>query len=164
MIRWSWAYLPFVMIGASAIANGIIILTSSHVRPQQVDDRPWVRSATMDADRAARDRFAEHWTLTAAPRPGGLDLTLTGEAISDVQIACWRPDDESLDHAVAWDIGTHPLALDLPRSGRWRLTLTGRSAAGPVAADLDVHVPAPGQNAPPIAFTTTRQAPLPPAW
>lgn len=137
MIRISWAYAPVIAIGMAAIANLGIVIAGGRVRPQPVEDRPWLASVTFDQRKAAEGRFAASgMRLSAEPEPGGIRFRFTGAPLADARIELYRPDDRGLDQIVAWPDTARPLALALPRAGLWRVRLTGTAADGPVAAEL----------------------------
>jgi hypothetical protein len=137
MIRISWAYAPVIAIGMAAVANLGIIVAGGRVRPQPVEDRPWLASVTFDERKAAEGRFAASgMRLSAEPEPGGLRFRLAGAPLTDARLELYRPDDRALDHVVAWPDTTRPLPLALARAGLWRARLTGTTADGPVAAEL----------------------------
>ena len=137
MIRISWAWTPVIAIGMAAIANAGIIIAGLRVRPQAVEDRPWLASVGFDARKAAETRFlASGRRLRAEPESGGVRFRIEGLALSDTRLELYRPDDRALDHVVLWPDTSRPLSLALPRAGLWRVRLTGTAADGPVAAEL----------------------------
>ena len=137
MIRISWAYAPVIAIGMAAITNLGIIVAGGRVRPQPVEDRPWLASVTFDERKAAESRFtASGLRLSAEPEPGAVRFRLAGASLADARLELYRPDDRALDHVVAWPDTTRPLPLALPRAGLWRVRLTGTASDGLVVAEL----------------------------
>ncbi len=142
MIRISWAYAPAIAIGMAAIANLGLILAGGRVRPQAVEDRPWLASVGFDARKAAETSFvASGRRLIAEPERGGVRFRLEGPGLSETRLELYRPDDRDLDHVVPWPDSSRPLPLALPRAGLWRVRLTGNAATGPVATEMVTERP-----------------------
>ncbi len=128
---WSWGYTPFVVIGAAAIANTVMIVTSTQVRPQGVADNPYLDSQRFDAHKQAQVRFTEAGlTLNIAVLPTGAILSLHGAALAtsgalprSFTVAQYRPANAALDSVVPWPDTTVPLQLPL-QPGPWRLTIS----------------------------------------
>ena len=137
MIRISWAYAPVIAIGMAAIANLGIIIAGGRVRPEAVEDRPWLASVGFDARKAAEARFVSSGLrLDDEPEAGGVRFRLTGPTLGAARLKLYRPDDRALDHVVAWQDATRPVSVPLPRAGLWRVRLSGELAEGPVATEL----------------------------
>ena len=142
MIRISWAYAPVIAIGMAAIANLGIIIAGGRVRPEPVEDRPWLASVGFDARKAAEARFvASGLRLVVEPERGGMRFRIDGPGLSAAQLELYRPDDRALDHVLAWPEPSQPRSLTLPRAGLWRVRLTGTTAEGPVAAESLISAP-----------------------
>lgn len=147
--RWSWAWTPFVVIGAAAIANTVMIVTSTRVRPQQVAANAYLDSKSFDARKAAQARFVEQgFDLTVSIHPGSATLTLTGAAVSTADntksdpltIRAYRADDASLDASVLWSDPTKPITVQLA-PGRWRLDVNSDRGDKAVAVTRPVSIP-----------------------
>lgn len=137
MIRISWAWTPVIAIGMAAIANAGIIIAGLRVRPEAVEDRPWLASVAFDARKAAEARFAAGgMRLTAEAADGGIRMRIEAPALVDARLAFYRPDERGLDHVVAWPDPTQPLTLALPRAGMWRVRFTATATDGPVETEL----------------------------
>jgi len=139
MIRISWAWTPVIVIGLAAVANAGIIIAGLRVRPEAVEDRPWLASVGFDARKAAEARFAAGgMRLTAEAEAGGIRVRLEAPALVNARLALYRPDERGLDHVVAWPDPTQPLRLALPRAGVWHVRLTATAADGQVETELHV--------------------------
>lgn len=129
--RWSWAWAPFLVIGAAAIANTMMIVTSTRVRPQQVAANAYLDSRSYDASKAARARFIEQGLdLSVTIGSGTATFMLSGPAPGPLTIRAYRPDNAALDASTAWTDPTTPISVRL-LPGRWRVDIT--SAPGPEA-------------------------------
>jgi len=132
--RWSWAWTPFVVIGAAAIANTVMIVTSTRVRPQQVAANAYLDSKSFDALKAAQGRFvAQGLDLAVTVGPGSATLALTGPLAVPLTIRAYRPDNAALDATAPWNDPTQPITVQLA-PGRWRLDIS--SAAGQEAVAI----------------------------
>jgi hypothetical protein len=132
-----WPWLPLIVIGAAAIANGVFVVVARRVSPQKVEDRPYAASAHFDADKAAGAAFtAKGYRLeVAAPSPASLRLGVSGGASGAAEVRLYRPDAPSADVAVPWPDVAQPLTIALSRQGFWRLDLRLVDAGGtPLAA------------------------------
>jgi hypothetical protein len=120
-----WPWLPVIVIGAAAIANGAIIVVARRVSPQKVEDQPFAASVHFDADKAAGEAFiARGFRLAAtAPDPATLHLAISGGASGPAEVHLYRPDAPNADHTVAWSDVAQPLSVPLSRHGVWRLDL-----------------------------------------
>lgn len=144
--RWSWAWTPFVVIGAAAIANTVMIVTSTRVRPQQVAANAYLDSKSYDALKAAQARFIEQGLgLTVSIHLGSATLALTGTTVSTttgpLTIRAYRADDAALDASAWWNDPTQPITVHLA-PGRWRLDIT--SEPGPEATAITRQITIPG--------------------
>lgn len=140
----SWAWAPVIGIGMCAIANAAMFTAARKTRPQPVEDLPWLRSAQLDDDKLAAQRFENSGLVLgvgAAPS-GALRLSLsTPKPVRNAMVACYRPDDRGQDRLEAWGDPTTPLDLLLPRSGRWRLRLRAETDDGAVVREVAVEAP-----------------------
>jgi hypothetical protein len=137
----SWAWTPLIGIGLCAVANAAMFSAARWARPEPVEDRPWLRSAELDGEKAAAERFAgAGLRLVAVPVPGGALLTLGGPAVLAARLHVYRPDDRGADRSVAWTDPGAPLTLALPRPGRWLARLSAETATGTVVHDLELEV------------------------
>ena len=130
MSRWSWSWSPVVAIGAAASANAALIALALAHPPDSVGG-PRSGSGAVDSGIAARRRFADAGGgLEVEPAAGGLSVRLTGATLTAATVACERPDSAALDALVPWTDTSSPLAIALPRAGRWTVRVTGRDATG----------------------------------
>ena len=105
MIRISWAWTPVIVIGLAAVANAGIIIAGLRVRPEAVEDRPWLSSVGFDARKAAEARFtAGGMRLTAEAEAGGIRVRLEAPALVNARLALYRPDERGLDHIRQWQV------------------------------------------------------------
>lgn len=142
MIRLSWGYAPVIAIGLAGVANLGIVIAGGRVRPEAVEDRPWLASVGFDARKAAETRFAAlGLRLIVEPEPGGLRARIDGPTVADARLELYRPDDRALDQVVPWPGTDRPLRLALPRSGLWRMRLTAIAPDGPVAVEQVADAP-----------------------
>jgi hypothetical protein len=120
-----WPWLPLVVIGAAAIANGAIIVAAKRVSPQKVEEQAYAASAHFDADKAALEAFtARGYRLDAsAPEPTSLRLSIAGDAHGRGEARLYRPDAPEADRSVAWSDVAQPLVIPLSRAGVWRVDL-----------------------------------------
>jgi hypothetical protein len=127
-----WPWMPLLVIGAAAIANGAIILVAKRVSPQKVEAQPYAASAHFDADKAAAEAFvAKGLRLdTSASDPSTLRLTILGSASGAGEVRLYRPDAPGADRTVAWADVAQPLTIPLTRQGVWRLDLRLDAADG----------------------------------
>lgn len=140
-MRWNWGWTPFVVIGAAAIANAVMITTSLRVRPESVEANPFMASRQFDAERIAMQRFsALGLRLEAATNPGGALLTMAGPAPSQALVDIYRPSDASLDQRILWQNTAESLPLELA-AGPWRITLSADSVEGELRTITDIVVP-----------------------
>ena len=149
---WSWGYTPFVVIGAAAIANTVMIVTSTQVRPQRVADNPYLDSQRFDAHKQAQVRFTEAGlVLSIAELPTGAILSLhsaalatSGTPLGPFTVAQYRPANADWDSVVPWQDPTVPLQLTL-QPGPWRLTISTAPNGDPLKTmevTRDIIVPA----------------------
>ena len=134
-----WPWLPVIVIGAAAIANGVFIVVARRVSPQKVEDQPYAASVHFDADKAAGVAFTTkgYRLEVAAPTPTSLHLSISGGASGAGEVRLYRPDAPSADVTVAWPDVAQPLTIALSRQGFWRLDLRLADASGggaPLAA------------------------------
>lgn len=140
-MRWNWAWTPFVFIGTAAIANAVMIVTSTRVRPQHVSANPFVESQRFDEDHAAEGRFRDQGLdIAARIAPGQVTLTLSGPQPDDLRIAAYRPSDAALDQRLVWADPGQNLILPL-QAGLWRLTVSGETVDGPVRMSRMLTIP-----------------------
>lgn len=140
-MRWNWAWTPFIVIGTAAIANAVMITTSTRVRPQHVSANPYVESQRFDEDHAAEARFRDQGLAIATrTAPGQVTLILNGPRPDDLRIAAYRPSDAALDRRLAWPDPDQSLTVPL-QPGLWRLTLSGETLDGPVRMSRMLTVP-----------------------
>jgi nitrogen fixation protein FixH len=103
MIRWSWGYVPFLVIGTAFIANMVMVSAAHRVRPESVSDNPFLASRHFDADKAAEQRFiASGYDLTITTSPGEALLSVSGLSGQSAQLVAYRPDNASLDSVAVW--------------------------------------------------------------
>jgi len=150
--RWSWGYTPFVVIGAAAIANTVMIVTSHSVRPERVAENPYLDSQRFDAHKESQARFQEAGlTLTVELEPHLARLTLRGIATGPLLVARYRPADARLDGVISWPDPSVPLELDLV-PGPWRLTISTTGAATNLEVSRDIVVPHAADNGSALAL------------
>lgn len=143
--RWSWAWTPFLVIGAAAIANTVMIVTSTRVRPQQVAANAYLDSKSFDASKAAHAHFVEQGLdLAVTVGPGSATFTLSGRdtntAIVPLTIRAYRPDNAALDASAVWTDPTIPISVTL-QPGRWRVDIASAPGPDAVAATQMIAIP-----------------------
>jgi len=141
-----WWMPPAIGIGICAIANGALILTTFHVRPQKSEDRPYAASSHEDERAAERGAFSTRgWTLAHTIDASGCVLTLVSRGGSQPVagvVQLYRPDDQSADRQLVWTDLTAPLRCPLPRPGAWSLRVELRDTTGAVlSCDLRLSRP-----------------------
>lgn len=132
-----WPWLPLLVIGAAAVANGAIILVAKRVSPQKVEDQPFAASVRFDADKAAAEAFIARGLRleVSAPDPASLHLAVSGGAGGPGEIRLYRPDAPAADRIVGWAEISQPLTIPLTRAGVWRIDLRLNTGEGiPLAA------------------------------
>ncbi len=127
-----WPWLPLVVIGAAAIANGAIVLVAKRVSPQKVEDQPFAASVHFDADKAAGEAFTNLGLRleTTTPDTTTLRLDIHGDARGPGEVRLYRPDAPAADRTVAWADTGQPLTIPLSRAGVWRIDLRLAAADG----------------------------------
>lgn len=130
-----WIWVPVAGIALAVVFNVALIITAHRVRPTRVEAHPYQDSALIDAEKERSAAFVRAGlVLSATPDDQGVALRLsapTGTTLSgSAAIALWRPDDPELDAAITWTDVTHPAAVPLSRTGRWRVRLELPAAPG----------------------------------
>jgi len=124
-----WAVWPLVFFVVLIAVHMVFIVRMTRADTSSVEPDAYQRSAEYDEDLAALARF-DRLGLELALEPGtddSLTLALRGGddlMLRDAVLAFYRPDSADLDQEVAWERPREPISLALPRSGRWRVTLT----------------------------------------
>ncbi|TVR43112.1 MAG: hypothetical protein EA402_10140 [Planctomycetota bacterium] len=143
-----WPFVPFFVIGAAVIPNTMKITNAQRHRAHQVEEQPWEASRSFDEQRAARLRFeASGIEMRVQESAQLLLLRLRGPAgfdfarLSDLEVACYRPDSADLDQQLRWRSGQTVLDLSHLQRGSWNLTLTGTLDGADIRHSVRVHSP-----------------------
>ena len=133
-----WAFVPVIVIGLAMIPNAIMIAVAKQRAPASVEESPYAASVRIDDEKSALKRFdSMGFALTSrVPEAGMLQLELDGpQPLEGVEVLLQRHDTATLDKVINWDSIHEPLAVAVPRLGRWTVTLTGSTPGGdPVQA------------------------------
>lgn len=140
-----WPWFPVVGLLAVAVPNIAMLIASYRVRPTPVSAQPYLESLRQGERSAERQAFASAGLRLTAQTIARrrIEFTLdagSGAPPTGVELVFYRPDDAQLDHRVTWADPGKPLTVELPRGGRWRVTLNVRGADGMMRAvdeDLD---------------------------
>lgn len=124
--RWSpWAWMPFVIIGITAIPNAFLIVGAKSLSISKVEAHPWTAAERLDGDKQRRRAFTEQGDMFRVSIEGrSLTCTLVGGPMPDGAIVrAYRPADAALDQRWTWSDPTQPLHATLPSAGRWLIHL-----------------------------------------
>lgn len=143
-----WPWFPVVGLTAVMVPSLAMLIASHRVRPTAVSDQPYLESLRQGEHDAERKAFAtaglRFTSQTVAHRR--VEFTLVAmpgtPAPASAQLRFYRPDDARLDHSVPWADPSHPCTVELPRGGRWRVTLNVLGADGVMRAkdeELDAN-------------------------
>lgn len=142
-----WPFVPFLVIGAAVIPNTFKILNATRNPAHSVQDQPWEASKDFDDERAARLGFADAGlTMRAESTADGAYLLrllaprdFDRSRLSDLSVACYRPDQPQLDRDLIWRQGHSVLDLsDLP-AGAWVFTVSGQLDGADIRHTLRGH-------------------------
>jgi len=137
-MTFRWWMAPVLGVGIVATANGVLIATAVHVRPQKSEARPYAESAFEDKHAGERDGFAARgWRLEREIDASGATLRLVaanGPRPVTAEVALFRPNDAAADRQISWADPSLPLRVDLPRPGAWALRIVIRDAQGATLA------------------------------
>ena len=128
-----WAVWPIAFFVILIAVHMVFIAKMTSADASSVEPNAYQRSAEYDDDLAALSHFkALGLTLTITQTDAqqvSCNLQLPDGVVMDgVVLEFYRPDSATLDQKVPWQQPGQPLSLALPRSGRWRVTLTGEVA------------------------------------
>jgi len=128
-----WVLGPLLFFCALAGFQVVLVVLITGHDVDQVEPDAYTRSLSFDEEQAARARFVAGDFALFAATPGGRQVEFrlqapddAGDALEAVALDFYRPDDADLDQHLRWEDLDRPLALQLPRSGVWEITLTAR--------------------------------------
>jgi hypothetical protein len=129
-----WPWMPLFVIGAAAIANGVLYFVAAHVRPEKVEAQPFVASSRIDGEKLAAERFIAlgfNFQIKATDAKN-ITLSIIGNSTvsNSATVHFYRPDNPAGDFTVPWPDPTKPVAVTLARPGMWRLLVTFPDANG----------------------------------
>jgi hypothetical protein len=151
--RWPW--FAVVVLTLVAIADGTMVTASHLIHPGLVEDHPWLTSATIDQQKAARARFAAtgarlQVTALAAGRMrcevlGAPAAVITGMGALVIQL--YRPDQPALDRDIPWADAAQAQVVTLGHDGFWRVHLRDIQGSEIADAEVDISAADPGPTA-----------------
>ncbi len=127
---------------AGMIPSVVMLLVARDLHIAKVDDRPYVVSSTIDADRRTLTALHERGFGYALTVNGGdIIATMHGPAPEQVCLVLQRPDDIAADKRYVWAKTAEPLCVHPERPGRWHVRLEGTvdgiiSRLGETAVDI----------------------------
>jgi FixH len=119
--------LAGAVVLAGIIPSVVMLVLARGLHIAKVDDRPYVVSSTIDADRrAVAGLRARGFSYATAVSGDEIILTLRGPAPEQVAVVLQRPDDVKADQRYPWVKTAEPLHLRPGRLGPWHVRLEGR--------------------------------------
>ncbi len=123
-----WPWSPLFVIGAAAIANGAMFIMANDVRPQKVEEQPYVASSRIDGEKIAAEQFSKRGFTLLIKATDPLSITLSipenADETAPAKIFLYRPDSAAHDQELTWDNPTKPFPITLSKPGMWRIRLT----------------------------------------
>ena len=124
-----WPWFPVIGLVVVTVPSIAMLVASQRVRPTPVSAQPYIDSLHQGERSAERRAFVAAGlrltTQTLAHRR--VEFTLVAmpgtTAPANAELRFYRPDNAGLDHRVAWINPHQPFTVELPRGGRWRVTL-----------------------------------------
>ncbi len=135
-----WPWFPVIGLIVVAVPNIVMLVASQRVRPTAVSAQPYLESQRQGDRDAERKAFAaaglRFTTQTLAHRR--VEFTLVAmpgtAAPASAELRFYRPDNAGLDRRVPWSDPSQPFTVELPRGGRWRVTLNVLGSDGVIRA------------------------------
>lgn len=111
---------------AGMIPSIIMLVVAKDLHIAKVDDRPYVVSSAIDADRQALAKLRTRGFRFDVEVSGDTVVaTMSGGLPEHPRIVIQRPDDAQADRVFTWEKSSDPLPMVLGRSGRWHVRLEG---------------------------------------
>ena len=142
-----WPWFPVVGLIAVTIPSGAMVVAANRVQPTAVSSQPYLDSLRHDDINAERRAFLVAGLRLETRDLGGrrIEFTLVAPSgapsASSAELLLYRPSDQTLDRRWPWSDPARPLTIELPRHGRWRVTVNLPGSDGIVRStvtDLDV--------------------------
>ena len=120
---------------AGMVPSIIMLVVAKNLRIAKVDDRPYVVSSGIDADRQALAALrAGGFRFDTQVHGAALVATMTGALPEHPRLVLQRPDDAHADQVHLWTDRSQSLTITPGRAGRWNVRLEG--IVGGVSARL----------------------------
>lgn len=141
-----WPLVPVIGLVAVLIPSVCMFIAARQVKPAAVTTQPYLDSLRHDERNAERLAFVSAGLRLEIRELGGRRIELAVVAppgaptSSSGELHLYRPSDPALDRRLAWSDPSRPLTFELPRQGRWQLTVKLQGADGIVrstTSDLD---------------------------
>ena len=111
---------------AGMIPSIIMLVVAKDLRIAKVDDRPYVVSSGIDADRRALATLrAGNFRFDTEVHGTAVIARMSGTLPEHPRVVLQRPDDALADHVIVWTDPTHSLMILPGRLGRWNIRLEG---------------------------------------
>ena len=142
-----WPLVPLIGLIAVLIPSVWMVIAAHQVQPTAVTSQPYLESLNYDERKAELHAFVAAGLRLETRDLGGRRVEFTviappgAPAESASEVSLYRPSDPALDRRIPWSDPTHSLTIELPRHGRWRVTVNLHGADGVVrssTAELDV--------------------------
>lgn len=121
--------LPLIagaVVAAGIIPSLIMLFLARGLHIAKVDDRPYVVSSTIDADRRILAALHERgFGYEVTVNGGDIIVTLHGPVPEQVCLVLQRPDDAAADKRYAWEKTNEPFHVRPGRTGPWHVRLEG---------------------------------------
>lgn len=121
--------LPFVataVVLAGMIPSIVMLVIAKDLHIAKVDDRPYVVSSAIDADRQALAKLrARNFRFDMQVVENAIVARMSGGLPEHPRLILQRPDDAQADRVFPWEKSSEPLTIVPSRTGRWHVRLEG---------------------------------------